>query len=130
MDPNIDVIWGTATDDTLGEDAKVTILATGLEDDLSNEVKKEVHHDENDYYEDLIPKLYKPQKPTTMAERIIQTEIKFDVEPAPAPEPPVVEPEPPVVVEPVVEEEIVPKESTTVTKLKAWLDKVMKSVVE
>lgn len=65
-----------------------------------------------------------------MAERIIQTEIKFDVEPAPAPEPPVVEPEPPVVVEPVVEEEIVPKESTTVTKLKAWLDKVMKSVVE
>lgn len=130
LDPNIDVIWGTATDDTLGEDAKVTILATGLEDDLSNEVKKEVHHDENDYYEDLIPKLYKPQKPTTMAERIIQTEIKFDVEPAPAPEPPVVAPEPPVVVEPVVEEEIVPKESTTVTKLKAWLDKVMKSVTE
>ena len=31
LDPNIDVIWGTATDDTLGEDAKVTILATGLE---------------------------------------------------------------------------------------------------
>lgn len=126
LDPNIDVIWGTATDDTLGEDAKVTILATGLEDDLSNEVKKEVHHDENDYYEDLIPKLYKPKKPTTMGERIIQTEIKFDVEPAPEPEPPVVvEPEPPE-----VEEEPVPKESTTVTKLKAWLDKVMKSVVE
>ena len=126
LDPNIDVIWGTATDDTLGEDAKVTILATGLEDDLSNEVKKEVHHDENDYYEDLIPKLYKPKKPTTMGERIIQTEIKFDVEPAPEPEPPVVvEPEPPE-----VEEEPVPEESTTVTKLKAWLDKVMKSVVE
>ena len=126
LDPNIDVIWGTATDDTLGEDAKVTILATGLEDDLSNEVKKEVHHDENDYYEDLIPKLYKPKKPTTMGERIIQTEIKFDVEPAPEPEPPVVvEPEPPE-----VEEELVPEEPTTVTKLKGWLEKVMKSVTE
>ena len=34
LDPNIEVIWGTATDDSLGEDAKVTILATGLEDDL------------------------------------------------------------------------------------------------
>lgn len=129
LDPNIDVIWGTATDDTLGEDAKVTILATGLEDDLSNEVKKEVHHDENDYYEDLIPKLYKPKKPTTMGERIIQTEIKFDVEPAPEPEPPVaVQPEPPVV-EPVVEEPV-PEEPTALTKLKAWLDKVMKSVTE
>ena len=129
LDPNIDVIWGTATDDTLGEDAKVTILATGLEDDLSNEVKKEVHHDENDYYEDLIPKLYKPKKPTTMGERIIQTEIKFDVEPAPEPEPPVaVQPEPPVV-EPVVEEPV-PEEPTTVTKLKGWLEKVMKSVTE
>ena len=129
LDPNIDVIWGTATDDTLGEDAKVTILATGLEDDLSNEVKKEVHHDENDYYEDLIPKLYKPKKPTTMGERIIQTEIKFDVEPAPEPEPPVaVQPEPPVV-EPVVEESV-PEEPTTVTKLKGWLEKVMKSVTE
>jgi cell division protein FtsZ len=126
LDPNIDVIWGTATDDTLGEDAKVTILATGLEDDLSNEVKKEVHHDENDYYEDLIPKLYKPKKPTTMGERIIQTEIKFDVEPAPEPEPPVVvEPEPPE-----VEDEPVPEEPTTVTKLKGWLEKVMKSVTE
>ena len=124
LDPNIDVIWGTATDDTLGEDAKVTILATGLEDSLSNEVKKEVHHDEDDYYEDLIKLLYKPTnpKPPTISESIVQTEIDFDVAPAPEPEPPIVEP--------VVEEEIVPKESTTVTKLKAWLDKVMKSVVE
>ena len=67
LDPNIDVIWGTATDDTLGEDAKVTILATGLEDDLRTEVEKDAHRDEDDFYEDLIPKLYKPvkkEKPT------------------------------------------------------------------
>ena len=31
LDVNIDVIWGTSTDDSLGEDAKVTILATGLD---------------------------------------------------------------------------------------------------
>ena len=62
LDPNIDVIWGTSTDDTLGEDAKVTILATGLEDDLRCEVKGNVHRDDDDFYEDLIPRLYKPQK--------------------------------------------------------------------
>ncbi len=60
LDPNIDVIWGTATDDSLGEDAKVTILATGLEDELRKEVKKDVHQNEDDFYEDLIPLLYKP----------------------------------------------------------------------
>ena len=64
LDPNIDVIWGTATDDTLGEDAKVTILATGMEDSLREEVEKDVHQNEDDYYEDLIPKLYKPVKKT------------------------------------------------------------------
>ena len=42
LDPNIDVIWGTATDDSLGEDAKVTILATGLEDELRSEVMQDV----------------------------------------------------------------------------------------
>jgi cell division protein FtsZ len=62
LDPNIDVIWGTATDDSLGEDAKVTILATGLEDELRSKVEKESHHDADGYYEELIPLLYKPAK--------------------------------------------------------------------
>ena len=59
LDPNIDVIWGVSKDNTLGEDAKVTILATGFEDataatsvDLSN----------TNYFESLITKLYKPYK--------------------------------------------------------------------
>ena len=84
----IDVIWGTATDDTLGEDAKVTILATGMEDDLRAEVEKDVHSDEDDFYEDLIPKLYKPvkkEKPTMKG--AIAQELPFEVEEAPAPEP-------------------------------------------
>ncbi len=62
LDPNIDVIWGTSTDNSLGEDAKVTILATGLEDELRKEVTQDVHQGEDDFYEDLIHILYKPVK--------------------------------------------------------------------
>ena len=123
LDPNIDVIWGTATDDTLGEDVKVTILATGMENHLEEEVKKEVHQNEDDYYEDLIPLLYKPTKETpTMGTMIKQTELEFKVEPAPAPEP-AVEPDP----EP---EEPDDEEPTILKKWKIWLDNLMKGVVE
>ncbi len=86
LDPNIEVIWGTSTDDTLDEDAKVTILATGLEDDLRDEVKKDVHKDEEDFFEDLIQKLYKPVKKKKVSEVITQ-ELPFEVEVAKAPEP-------------------------------------------
>lgn len=121
LDPNIDVIWGTATDDSLGEDAKVTILATGLEDDLSNEVNKDVHHDEDDYYEDLIKLLYKSQKKVTVKEAIVQQELPFEVEPAPEPEPAIPEPES----EPESEGE--PK---MVDKLRNWLNNFMTTVTE
>ena len=116
LDPNIEVIWGTATDDTLGEDAKVTILATGLEDELRSEVQKDAHRDEDSFYEDLIPLLYKPAVKTKMAEVITQ-ELPFEVEQAPEPEPaePVVEP----VEEPVIEK---PKEPTSaLEKIRLWL---------
>ena len=125
LDPNIDVIWGTATDDTLGEDAKVTILATGMEDDLSNEVKKEVHHDEDDYYESLIPGLYKPEKKTVGQIIGTQTEIEWEVEQAPEPEP---APEPVAEIEPEPEEDT--SEPTALDTLKSWLRKVMKDVSE
>jgi cell division protein FtsZ len=123
LDPNIDVIWGTATDDTLGEDAKVTILATGMEDSLKEEVGKDVYRNEDEYYEYLIPKLYKPavKKIPTMAEAITQTEINFEVDPAPEPEPAIPEPEP----EP--DEE---KEPTIIDKWKQWLNGFMKDVTE
>ena len=95
LDPNIDVIWGTATDDTLGEDAKVTILATGMEDHLEEEVKMDVHRNEDDYFEDIIKKLYKPVVKPTMGVVITQQELPFEVETPPEPEPAVVaEPEP------------------------------------
>ena len=126
LDPNIEVIWGTATDDSLGEDAKVTILATGMEDNLKDEVKTDVYRNQDEYFENLIPLLYKPAKKTvpTMAQVIVQQEIEFDVEPAPEPEPakmpdPEPEPEP----EPEIAEK---KEPTTIDKLKIWLSNFMK----
>ena len=118
LDPNIDVIWGTATDDNLGEDAKVTILATGMEEKLEDEIQANAFRNEDDYYEEVIKKLYKPIVKPTMATVITQQELPFEVEPAPEPEPAVV-PEP--------EEE---KEPTILDKWKSWLNNIVKEVTE
>ena len=123
LDPNIDVIWGTSTDDSLGEDAKVTILATGLEDDLRCEVKENVHRDDDDFYEDLIQKLYKPAKKPTVGEVITQQELPFEVEPAPEVEPAADENE-------WNTEEEAPVSPTMVSKWRAWLKDFMKDVKE
>lgn len=134
LDPNIDVIWGTATDDTLGEDAKVTILATGLENELRSEQHQDIHRNEDDYYEDLIPQLYKPAKVETMGKMIgKEQELDFKVEQAQEPEP--AAPEPVVVKQPTVtESEPEPKEEprqqTIVEKWKGWLNSLMKDVTE
>ena len=138
LDPNIDVIWGTATDDSLGEDAKVTILATGLEDELRSEVQQNAHHDEDDFYEDLIPKLYKPAKKKKIAE-VLSQELPFEVEQTPEQEPveevqtPIVEVEEKPKVEPevVVEErKEEPKQPTIVEKWGRWLNNLTKDVTE
>lgn len=126
LDPNIDVIWGTSTDNTLGEDAKVTILATGLENDLKNE-EKGVAKNEDGYYEDLIPLLYKPTPKKPVEEH--KEEPKFVVEPAPIPEPaPAPEPQPLPEPEPIVEER--PKERSTLEKMKDWLNGLVGDVRE
>jgi cell division protein FtsZ len=121
LDPNIDVIWGTSSDDSLGEDAKVTILATGLEDDLKAEVEQDAHRNEDDFYEDLIPKLYKPVKQKKVAEVVVQ-ELPFEVEPAPEPEPAVIQKP-----EPKAEEK---HEPTIIDKWKTWLANLVKDVTE
>jgi cell division protein FtsZ len=147
LDPNISVIWGTSTDDSLGEDAKVTILATGLEDDMCKETGLDVHRNADDYYEDLIPKLYKPAK-KKVAEVITQ-ELPFVVEPAAEPEPavvsepadsheatvepvpaPSVTPEPEGTKERDEDEQEEPEESTMVSKWKGWLNNLVKDVTE
>ena len=122
LDPNIDVIWGTATDDSLGEDAKVTILATGMEEKLGDDIQSNVYRNEDDYYEEVIKKLYKPIVKPTMAKAITQQELPFEVEPAPDPEPAVI-PDP----EPEPEEE---KEPTVLDRWKSWLNNIVKDVTE
>ena len=58
LNPNIEVIWGISTDNTIGEDAKVTILATGTEMQ-SFCVAPAEQADDCSYYERQISKVYR-----------------------------------------------------------------------
>ena len=89
LDPNIDVIWGTSTDNTLGEDVKVTILATGMEDDIRSEQRPKSHNEETDeFYEELITKLYKPVKhPVRQIKPAVTIEMETIEEPVVVKEP-------------------------------------------
>lgn len=109
LDVNIDVIWGTSTDDSLGEDAKVTILATGLDKSNVHEADEQTE-EMSEHYDEIINKLYKPvrRKPAVAEETTVPPTIKeepiepkeaepeFIVEPTIVPEPAVklVSPEP------------------------------------
>ena len=58
----IEVIWGVSDDDTIGEDAKIAILATGLDDedkdfDSTDDSKRD---NDDEHYRGLIKKLYSP----------------------------------------------------------------------
>lgn len=55
LDPEIDVIWGMAVDDTLDEDAKITILATGFENSLDIQTKSAATEES---LNEIIKKLY------------------------------------------------------------------------
>lgn len=129
LDPNIDVIWGTSTDDTLENDAKVTILATGLEDDLRKERDERDYNTGDEYYEELIPKLYKPQKKQRdkqkpePKEAVPEPDFQVEVakEPEPAVVPPIEEPE---------EDPKDEKEETALDKLKAWLWRKTENVLQ
>jgi len=123
LDPNIEVIWGISTDNELGEDAKVTILATGMEDDMQGQSRSAVIHDD-EYYESMIPLLYKPIKQKG-DDRPKEPEMEVVV--PPEPEPAVIEPEP----EPVADKEDTPsstfteQKNTVLEKMKRWLENMM-----
>jgi cell division protein FtsZ len=145
LDPDIDVIWGTSTDNTLGEDAKVIILAADMGDELS--VTQTEEGFEDDHYERLIARLYRPQvKPIGEADPASPhpadagadvkgdlqspvsartgTEPTFTVEPAPEPEPAI--PEPTVGADSRVGPQQQSQEAsptTTLGRWKSWLNK-------
>ena len=129
LDPDIEVIWGTSTDDSLGEDAKVTILATGIDNEFT-EPKEEKLSEGEEHFEQLIKDLYKPvkrPKPQEKEEKeheIKETETK-DTEPPFIVVAPKVEPSAEPAAEPVKEEKSEempePKKPSILDKWKKWL---------
>lgn len=116
LNPDIKVIWGLSDDDSLDEDAKVTILATGLNNELADEIQDNpvtTTKDEDDYQR-IIDKLYHPIRDDfqsqgkedspkedipTESSNTESTDIPDDEQPplipdAPTEEPPVIEEEP------------------------------------
>ena len=62
INPDIEVINGISDDNSLDEAAKVTILATGFEDDFENARVPVDEKAQAEYYDRLIAKLYRPYK--------------------------------------------------------------------
>ena len=129
LDPDIEVIWGTSTDDSLGEDAKVTILATGIDNEFT-EPKEEQRNEGEEHFEQLIKDLYKPVKrPKPQEKEEKETEIKEQDKKEPEPPfivvAPKVEPAAEPAAEPVNEEKTVempePKKPSILDKWKKWL---------
>lgn len=131
LNPDIKVIWGLSDDDSLDEDAKVTILATGLNNELADEIQDNpVTTTKNeDDYQRIIDKLYHPIRDNFQShgkeespKEDIPTEPSNtesadipDEEPAPlTPEAP--PEEPPVIEEEEPQEPIVQQEPPTLSK--------------
>lgn len=130
LDPEIDVIWGTSTDNSLDEDAKVIILAADMANELDTvETQAEELGDER--YEQLIGKLYKPlQKPAAeQPQQSLQPEEPtFTVEEAPAPEPAVLA-TPEQVPEQGTANEDEERPTTTLGRWKSWLNRKLGDMI-
>ncbi len=125
LDPDIEVIWGTSTDDSLGEDAKVTILATGIDNEFT-EPKEEQRNEGEEHFEQLIKDLYKPvkrPKPQEKEEKEpeIKEQDKKETEPPFIVVAPKVEPAVVPVKEEKTEEISEPKKPSILDKWKKWL---------
>ena len=81
LSPQIEVIWGVSDDDTLGEDAKIAILATGLDDDSGDfSDKADTRFDDDaEHYHMLIKKLYSPGNGKADTTKQNPDEIKITV---------------------------------------------------
>ena len=143
LNPDIKVIWGLSDDDSLDEDAKVTILATGLNNELADEIQDNpvtTTKDEDDYQR-IIDKLYHPIRDNFQSQgkedspkedipiepsNIESTDIPDDEQPPLIPDTPTVE-------SPVIEEEppkpIVQQEPPTLAKrIRDRLKKIAKDL--
>ena len=138
LDPNISVIWGTSTDNSLGADVKVIILATGMEKQVRPSVTNVPLQKDEDYYLSLMQQLYAPKTQTVQKTLFSEEELDGTEESAPA-EPqakPEEEPEEEWEEEPTqytepepVETEVPVRERTFLEKAKEWLMNLTKEEV-
>ena len=131
LDPDIEVIWGTSTDDSLGEDAKVTILATGIENEFTENMDVVKPNDSDEHFENLMKELYKPiqkTKPKKEEEKAV-TEEENDGNVSKEPPFVVVAPAPePLAVNPVNEDN--GRKPSILSRWKAWLKENMEMYEE
>ena len=129
LNPDIKVIWGLSDDDSLDEDAKVTILATGLNNELADEIQDNpvTTTKDKDDYQKIIDKLYHPirdnfqfQKKKDSPKEEIPTNPSTNESTNIPDEPAPLIPEAPIEEEPVIEEEpiepVVQQEPLTLAK--------------
>ena len=129
LNPDIKVIWGLSDDDSLDEDAKVTILATGLNNELADEIQYNpvtTTKDEDDYQR-IIDKLYHPIRDNFQFQKK-KDSPKEEIPTNPSPnestnipdEPAPLIPETPIEESPVIEEEpiepVIQQEPPTLAK--------------
>ena len=143
LNPDIKVIWGLSDDDSLDEDAKVTILATGLNNELADDIQDNpvtTTKDEDDYQR-IIDKLYHPirdnfqsqEKEDSPKENIPTESSNTESTEIPDDEQPPLIPDTPTVESPVIEEEppkpIVQQEPPTLGKrIRDRLKKIAKDL--
>lgn len=79
LDPNIEVIWGTSTDNNLGKDAKVIILAAGMAHEMQT-ADQDLKSGPLDtaYFEALMHQLY--EAPKAAVKTVLQGTLPFDEE--------------------------------------------------
>ena len=129
LNPDIKVIWGLSDDDSLDEDAKVTILATGLNNELADEIQDNpiTTTKDKDDYQKIIDKLYHPirdnfqfQKKEDSPKEEIPTNPSTNESTNIPDEPAPLFPEAPIEESPVIEEEpiepVVQQEPPTLAK--------------
>lgn len=76
LDPNIEVIWGTSTDNSLGKDAKVIILAAAMAHEMEVEPTVDDSGFKNDeYYLSLMKQLY--SSPKVAVREVIEKTLEF-----------------------------------------------------
>ncbi|MBQ8126959.1 MAG: cell division protein FtsZ [Prevotella sp.] len=126
LDPDIDVIWGTSTDESLGEDAKVIILAADMDDELAMTDTDDDHDD--DHYERLMAQLYKPlQKPVAKS---AAEEPDFQVVEAPMPEAASADhDEPAAAPEPAATDVNGRQPTTTLGRWRSWLNRKLDEII-